>query len=495
MDEKNNNASCRIVTNDELVHHGIKGMRWGIRRYQNEDGSRTALGKRRRNDGEPRPSREERQITKAKAKTEAVKAKTETTKAKIELTKAKSALSDASTKQPKMSRAAKALQRLKDRTALAKAKGDLSKAKTDAAEASKKTSPMADRLKELKDQSEASRLEKEIAQNREATREANKSFGRKTLESIISTFGRQAATTFGTTLAAKGATKLMDMIGRDKEMDELKREVEKTKTLADIAKNKFDIDDSTKKLEALQKRGEDGTTNTPGPDKKKKGGDRTTDTPGSDKKKKGGDSTPDASDTPVAVDKLLGITRDSNKPLGRESAAGTTQDAISSVINRFDLEGYGNRGSKNSDRYREGYGNSGAKDETDTTKRVNGGDPNSKGLFSRFGSSRQKNGVDEAGKVGSLEDRAVEAQRARINADIAAGRNSIETLGQTSLSRKGRDDPALLKRVMSDFKRNSNDDPNTVPVKIDILGGTNGKQSSTQTVYPVPAQPRKKKKS
>lgn len=33
--------------NKELYHHGIKGMRWGIRRYQNKDGSLTPRGKKR----------------------------------------------------------------------------------------------------------------------------------------------------------------------------------------------------------------------------------------------------------------------------------------------------------------------------------------------------------------------------------------------------------------------------------------------------------------
>ena len=32
---------------NELYHHGIKGMRWGVRRYQNKDGSLTPQGKKK----------------------------------------------------------------------------------------------------------------------------------------------------------------------------------------------------------------------------------------------------------------------------------------------------------------------------------------------------------------------------------------------------------------------------------------------------------------
>ena len=37
-----------FIENDELQHHGIPGMKWGIRRFQNKDGSLTSAGKKRK---------------------------------------------------------------------------------------------------------------------------------------------------------------------------------------------------------------------------------------------------------------------------------------------------------------------------------------------------------------------------------------------------------------------------------------------------------------
>ena len=41
------NRFKKYLPENELKHHGIKGQKWGIRRFQNEDGTLTAEGKKR----------------------------------------------------------------------------------------------------------------------------------------------------------------------------------------------------------------------------------------------------------------------------------------------------------------------------------------------------------------------------------------------------------------------------------------------------------------
>lgn len=61
------------MDNIELYHHGIKGMRWGIRRFQNKNGSLTPAGKKRLSRKERKNLEKAREAAKAKREHEAAK--------------------------------------------------------------------------------------------------------------------------------------------------------------------------------------------------------------------------------------------------------------------------------------------------------------------------------------------------------------------------------------------------------------------------------------
>lgn len=47
---------------NELMHYGVLGMRWGVRRYQNKDGALTTAGKKRLSKDKDKAEKKERKV-------------------------------------------------------------------------------------------------------------------------------------------------------------------------------------------------------------------------------------------------------------------------------------------------------------------------------------------------------------------------------------------------------------------------------------------------
>ena len=88
----------------DLRHHGIKGMKWGVRRYQNKDGSLTPAGKKRYDESdeerEKREKKEKSKKTKAKVATAAITTAAVVTTAAVNKDKIKKGMEYVNTNKP-----------------------------------------------------------------------------------------------------------------------------------------------------------------------------------------------------------------------------------------------------------------------------------------------------------------------------------------------------------------------------------------------------------
>ena len=143
----------------ELYHHGVKGQRWGIRRYQNKDGTLTKAGQRRYN----------RELEKLKKEQKILKNK-EATSAKIE--KLKKIQSDIDERK-------KALEPQKEE----KTKTISFKTKTEKSHKKMTEAELNERIKRLK-------VEKEYVDLKKDTRTKGQTF----IENVLTKSGENLAT-------------------------------------------------------------------------------------------------------------------------------------------------------------------------------------------------------------------------------------------------------------------------------------------------------------
>lgn len=164
---------------NELMHHGILGMKWGVRRFQNSDGSLTAAGRKRYNQEMSKLKEEEKKIKNQ-----------ERTKAKIDKLEAKKA---------ELAERKKALEGKKDSDSEENTKNDIKEiAKSKLTSKNKKVKDMSDdELQAVIDRLNLEKKYTEIVKEMENPN-SNTSKGKKILEEILTNsaknIGGQAVT-------------------------------------------------------------------------------------------------------------------------------------------------------------------------------------------------------------------------------------------------------------------------------------------------------------
>lgn len=165
------------MKNDELYHYGTRGMKWGIRRYQNKDGSLTPAGKKRYN-AEMSKLKAEEKVLKNRQKTQAKFDKLDQKRKEID---------------------------------------DLKKGKISSTSSSSETKPKGKSIKDMSDDElqayiNRSNLEKQYKQ---AVRDQNPekvSKGRQFVMDVLEQSGKNVATQVATYAMGKAANKVLEGI-------------------------------------------------------------------------------------------------------------------------------------------------------------------------------------------------------------------------------------------------------------------------------------------
>lgn len=125
-----------VIINGELRHHGVLGMRWGRRRYQNKDGSLTAAGKKRYQKEEEK-LKAEKQRLKNEAATEKKISKLESLRKEVDDMKKQTdhKKSDVDAEKAEYEEAKQKALKSGDAKEILKYKADLTKQEMDAAKA------------------------------------------------------------------------------------------------------------------------------------------------------------------------------------------------------------------------------------------------------------------------------------------------------------------------------------------------------------------------